>query len=1072
MTRARFAPAYLVGVLVCAPTALALVWWLTPPVSASWPVLLVLLALGAASARLRDAEGDFEVDLSFTAAILLAAVPVGGPAGAGALGAVVPFLGPRRGGLLATVFNSAMTSLLGTTSGLTYLALGGWVPVPHHAEGLALLQRVAWPLVGADVVLCLVNLALVAGMIWLHQAPGERVAIEPFVATLPVYLGYAVTAFLFVVLWGPGGLGVVAAALMVAPLLVARWAYVQYAAQSWSRARILEALAAAAETRDWSALRSRRLDALLKAFEAELGLPRRVGVALRYGAALHDIGMVAIPRETLDVSAERIDADGLALVRSHVLTGYEAIRDIGFLEEAAQAVRHHHERWDGTGYPDGLAGRAIPLPARILAIVDAYEALAWADAEASADRAGADELAADRAGADEAVVVGDDPHPRGDAPTPARAAAALAEIGRRSGRDFDPRLTAVFLATMTSAAQPDPSAAAPAETTPMDPAQRRAAARRPPLRHADPALGDRIAAADRRALHARTAATQAASATALAQEVGATVGARVGATVGPDERSEAGAGVRSDAGTDAGTHAGPDAGTDQAPAAAPGSARPGPPRRHLGRARRGGESEPQVPPAGARRLVGTLFVALTTLLVVVLALSGDRPRAESADLTVAAVYLLTLVVAERFRMRLQWRLETAPTAAAAGLALALTLGLPGIAHLDLHLVEVVGIVVAAQTLDLLVRYRRRSPVQRREALLDAAIRAGSVLLVALVMRLPLPWGSLAQTLTTWPGWLQALTMMIVVLTVLALEAVARAWPRAREERSTLGRETLEEIRGSGGLASAVAATAVLVALAEQVLGLVAVPLLLMPLAVSQLAFRRFVDTLSVYRQSVRALSRLPELAGFVPAGHAGRVADLAVTIAVRMGLPEPAVRDTEYAAMLHDLGQLSLRRPLPQGATVLASAADQARIAARGARIVEQTGTLAQVAEIVRRQAVPYHRVMGRRERQPLASRIVKVANAYEDYRGADPVGDPAQAVERLYLGLGHEFDPKVVRACEVGVLGEGSGAEPGPATGRTTGWATGRVTGWATGRARRGRRPGAAVSPAARERGLGGRRA
>lgn len=957
MPRARYAPTYVVATAIAAPLVLALGWWLSPPRAESLPVLLVLLALGAASARLRDVEGEAQVDLSFTAAILLAAVPVGGPGGAGALGALVPLLDLRRGRGIAAVFNSAMTCLVGSASGLAYLAFGGQVPVPHDATGRELLLGVGAPLVAADVALCLVNVALVAGMIWLHSAPGARLELDPFLATLPVYLGYAVTAFLFVVLWGPGGLYGLAAAFVVAPLLVARWAYVQYIAETRARQHILEALAAAGDTRDWSALRSRRIDSVLRVFEAHLGLPRRVANALRYGAALHDIGIVAFPRSMMQRAAHELSDDEIRTLRAHAVTGYETIRDIGFLEEAAQAVRHHHERWDGTGYPDGLAGQAIPLPARILAIVDAFEALAWPQDETE----------------------------------PVARAQALAQIRARAGRDFDPSLVAGFEQAL--AADPGPLQV-PLESAPASPSRPAAppaadaaaasagTAARPPLRHAAPEVGDVIAAAQRRGVGGRPA-----PAPRPVLEPPAAGPRSVGAPGHPAARAR------------------------RTPA-------------RLVRSRSSASASDAQPGTIGLRW---LLLLIVVLFVAVLALRGDAPRAADAHRTVLLVYLATLVVAERFRIRMLWRIETAPTATAAGIALALFVGVPGSAAVAVPTWEVVAVVVAAQLIDY-VTMRRRAPLPaRREVLYDAALRTMSVLVISVVMRdLPGPSGPLGPSLAMWPQWLQALVLLIVVGVVLLLEAPLRAWPRARAERSGLVREAVEEVRGGLGLGAAVAATGVLITMAEQVLGLVAVPLLLLPLAISQLAFRRYAHTRAAYRESVRALSRLPELAGLVPSGHAARVAELAVAVAVRLGMPERDVVDLEYAAMLHDLGQLALLRPLPQGATVLAAAADQQRIARSGAQIVEQTGTLQSVADIVRHQAVPYHHVLGRRAHQPLASRIVKVANAYEDYRAGAVRDADRLAIERLYLGLGHEFDPKVVRACEAHVFGPATApAEP-----------------------------------------------
>lgn len=962
--RARLMPLYTAMVTVSALCVLVVAFLAHRPGPGELPGLLALLALGAASGRLRAGEGEAQIDLSFTAAILLSAIPVSGPVGAAVLGAVVPLLDLRRVPALALVFNSSMTCLVGGLSGLAYLALGGWVPLPAGADGLQLLLHVALPLVGADVALCLINAALVAVMIWLHEEPGWRLTVEPFVATLPVYLGYAVTAFLFVVLWGPGGLGVLAAAFIVAPLLVARWAYVQYIVEARSRQRILEALASASQSPDWSVRRSRRIATVVALFEPHLDLSKQSASALRYATPLHDIGTVAIPTHVLKQQSTELNDDDLRILREHPATAFEAIRDIDFLADAADAVRHHHERWDGSGYPDGLRGTTIPPAARVLAIIDVYEAIAWPD----------------------------------EAHWPEHHDDAMAQIRRRSGTDFDPRLVSLFEQAMVDAPAALAEAVEDSGSGSVTARPRRPGrpAHRPPLRHAHPQVGDAISAAQRRGSvgpgdPARDAAGEASVAS---QRVGR--GGRIGSDGGPPDR------------------------------------------------------------AGLIWLV----VSLATLLSVVLIVGGERPDAAVAERTVLLVYFLTLVVAERYRMRLRWRLETAPTAWAAGVALALTVGLPGNTTLSLDTVAIVGVVIAAQAVDWVTVQVRRPARERREALVDAAIRSLTVLLVCLIVR-DLPWDGapLTEYLVAWPPWLQALTMMIVVACVLLAETPGRAVHRERSAPSPFGREVLEEIRSNVALGSAMAATAVLLAMAERVLGLVAVPLLLLPLAVTQLALRRYLTTSLAYRQSVQALSRLPELAGFVPAGHASRVAGLAVAIGRRMALSDREIVDLEYAALLHDIGQLSLRRPLPHGATVLAAAADQERIAHGGARVVAQTGTLDDVADIVRHQAVPYHRVMGSRSRLPLASRIVNVANAYEDYLRAyeppgtgsaepggtrrsgepgrpdrpdrpgrpDEQGEPgagageavADAVERLYLGLGHEFDPKVVRACESHVLRE-----------------------------------------------------
>ena len=95
---------------------------------------------------------------------------------------------------------------------------------------------------------------------------------------------------------------------------------------------------------------------------------------VEFGFLLHDIGKVAIPDAVL-FKPGPLDGAERALMQRHAEIGWEILRGVDWLKEAKLVVRHHHERWDGTGYPDGLAGEAIPLAARIFAVADTLDAL-------------------------------------------------------------------------------------------------------------------------------------------------------------------------------------------------------------------------------------------------------------------------------------------------------------------------------------------------------------------------------------------------------------------------------------------------------------------------------------------------------------------------------------------------------------------------------------------------------------------------------------------------------------------------------------------------------------------------
>jgi putative two-component system response regulator len=95
---------------------------------------------------------------------------------------------------------------------------------------------------------------------------------------------------------------------------------------------------------------------------------------IRWGAVLHDVGKIGIPDAILFKPGPLDDAEW-AVMRSHVDVGYRTLKNIPFLAGSLPVIRHHHERWDGGGYPDGLVGEAIPLGARIFKIADVFDAL-------------------------------------------------------------------------------------------------------------------------------------------------------------------------------------------------------------------------------------------------------------------------------------------------------------------------------------------------------------------------------------------------------------------------------------------------------------------------------------------------------------------------------------------------------------------------------------------------------------------------------------------------------------------------------------------------------------------------
>ena len=173
----------------------------------------------------------------------------------------------------------------------------------------------------------------------------------------------------------------------------------------------LEALGGALDLRDdETAGHSRRVSRYCLTMAKTMGCTSEQLKHIVRGAYLHDIGKIGIPDAIL-LKEEKLTAEEMAIMQSHVRVGYELVSRIAFLAPAAEIVLTHHERFDGTGYPQGLREEEIPLGARIFGVADTLDAM-------TSDR-------------------------------PYRQAlpfsAAQAEIIRESGRQFDPEVVRVFL---------------------------------------------------------------------------------------------------------------------------------------------------------------------------------------------------------------------------------------------------------------------------------------------------------------------------------------------------------------------------------------------------------------------------------------------------------------------------------------------------------------------------------------------------------------------------------------------------------------------------------------------------
>jgi HD-GYP domain-containing protein (c-di-GMP phosphodiesterase class II) len=150
----------------------------------------------------------------------------------------------------------------------------------------------------------------------------------------------------------------------------------------------------------------------------KLGLSEYERSIVYYATLLHDIGNIGVSDGVLNKPGPLLDAER-ELIHAHAQIGQDLLREVPLLEPVAEVIRHHHERYDGSGYPDGLQGEDIPIAARIVAVADAYGAMLAARSYRPA-------LTRDQ---------------------------ACQELRRGAGTQFDPRVVHVFLAALDSTDQ-------------------------------------------------------------------------------------------------------------------------------------------------------------------------------------------------------------------------------------------------------------------------------------------------------------------------------------------------------------------------------------------------------------------------------------------------------------------------------------------------------------------------------------------------------------------------------------------------------------------------------------------
>jgi len=348
--------------------------------------MLVSLTLltGMASLTKPEMESSFSISDVFCISAALLVGPAAGAIAAGIDGLVISSRMARSKRTADRLLFNMAAPALGTwlAAELFFYLAGAEVLRPGPLGALRLL--------GLMTVFGLVNFAvntwLVAVVVAMHRTIRLRdVWRQHFFDLWLTYFGGVFASMIMMVL---GRLGTLEVLILIAPLTLILYGALNHAVRRASDhienlgkinkvyVAAIEALAQAVDTKDQVTH-----DHTRRVQENSVRLARRLGVhedaeiqAIRAAALLHDVGKIGVPEHILNKPG-RLTPPEYEIMKRHAPMGAEILSVIGFPYPVVPIVRHHHENWDGTGYPDSIANEAIPIGARILSVIDCFDAL-------------------------------------------------------------------------------------------------------------------------------------------------------------------------------------------------------------------------------------------------------------------------------------------------------------------------------------------------------------------------------------------------------------------------------------------------------------------------------------------------------------------------------------------------------------------------------------------------------------------------------------------------------------------------------------------------------------------------
>jgi putative nucleotidyltransferase with HDIG domain len=277
---------------------------------------------------------------------------------------------------IKAAFNTAQHCLALSLAIAAYIALGGVSFLSIADQGLAWLTRsVGLATFAAISVAFLVNACLVSAAVALSSRTRVlAVLAQNSIATLGIDLLAAPIIFVFA--WAYAAHGPVAALVLWVPILAFRQLNKTKLELEQMNRELLELMVTTLEARDpYTSGHSRRVQNYAVLIARALRLPEIEVKRVSQAALLHDVGKIHEKYARILSKTDKLTPEEWALMQEHPVDGERLVSTMSRLKDLTEAIRHHHEQWDGTGYPDGIAGEEIPLSARIIALADTIDAM-------------------------------------------------------------------------------------------------------------------------------------------------------------------------------------------------------------------------------------------------------------------------------------------------------------------------------------------------------------------------------------------------------------------------------------------------------------------------------------------------------------------------------------------------------------------------------------------------------------------------------------------------------------------------------------------------------------------------